>query len=84
MLARLLGEDAHVVICEMLGADVWTGTSRSRPQPTSSDVPAGAPFFGEIEWAAAEGIVEGYPDGRFRPAATVTRQAAAAFLQRSR
>lgn len=45
-----------------------------------TDVPATQPFFHAIEWAAAEGIVGGYPDGTFRPAQDVSRQAMAAFL----
>lgn len=49
---------------------------------TFPDVGAKHPFFREIEWLAARDIASGYPDGRFRPTATVTRQAMAAFLQR--
>jgi hypothetical protein len=49
---------------------------------TFPDVPAGHPFFREIEWLANRGIAGGYSDGRFRPDASVTRQAMAAFLQR--
>lgn len=52
-------------------------------QPTFSDVPAGAPFHREIEWLAAVGIAEGYPDGTFRPGGVVSRQAMAAFLHRA-
>jgi hypothetical protein len=48
--------------------------------PTFSDVPATHPFYGAIEWLAAEGVVAGFPDGTFRPAAPVSRQAMAAFL----
>lgn len=51
-------------------------------QPTFPDVPAHHPFFAEIEWAAGEGIVQGYADGRFRPSTPVSRQATAAFLFR--
>jgi hypothetical protein len=49
--------------------------------PSFSDVPPGHPFYAEIEWAAT-GITGGYPDGTFRPAGRVTRQAMAAFLYR--
>lgn len=55
------------------------------PLPSSAtfgDVGPGHPFFAEVEWAAAEGLMDGYPDGTFRPGATVTRQAMAAFLHR--
>ncbi len=37
-------------------------------------------FFDAISWLAGEGIAKGYADGTFRPSASVTRQAAAAFL----
>jgi hypothetical protein len=49
---------------------------------TFPDVPTTHPFFLEIEWMAAEGITGGFDDGDFRPGATVTRQAMAAFLHR--
>lgn len=52
-------------------------------EPTFSDVPAEHPFHAEIEWAVAEGVTRGYPDGTFRPLAPVTRQALAAFLYRA-
>lgn len=58
------------------GATAWA-TTRS-----FSDVPWSHPFAGEINWAAENDIVEGYPDGTFRPSGTVTRQAAVAFLSR--
>jgi hypothetical protein len=47
-----------------------------------ADVGLEHPLFDEIEGAAADGIVRGYADGRFRPSAVVTRQAMAAFLFR--
>jgi probable HAF family extracellular repeat protein len=47
-----------------------------------ADVDASHPFCREIEWMADAGISDGYPDGTFRPAAPVTRQAASAFLHR--
>lgn len=47
------------------------------------DVPAGHPFRDAIAWAAGQGIVTGYDDGTFRPAAAVSRQAAAALLWRA-
>ena len=50
--------------------------------PTFPDVPTDHPFYLEIEWAAAEGITEGYDDGTFRPTNAVSRQAMAAFLIR--
>jgi hypothetical protein len=52
--------------------------------PTFSDVGVGHPFFAEIEWLAASGLTNGFPDGTFRPTVEVTRQAVAAFLFRMR
>jgi probable HAF family extracellular repeat protein len=51
--------------------------------PTFDDVPSGHPFYAEIEWMVAEGIVapDVYPDG-FHPGAPTTRQAMAAYLYR--
>jgi len=47
------------------------------------DVGQAHPFCLEIEWLAGSGIGSGFADGTFRPANTVTRQAAAAFLYRA-
>jgi hypothetical protein len=58
------------------------GTIPAPGPPTFADVPLDNPFFGEVEWATAAGIAQGYPDGTFRPAEVVTRQAIAAFLHR--
>jgi poly(3-hydroxybutyrate) depolymerase len=57
------------------GADTCTAA----PFP---DVPANHPFCAAIAWLHDAGLAEGYDDGTFRPAATITRQAAAAFLYR--
>ncbi|MCC5953387.1 MAG: S-layer homology domain-containing protein [Acidimicrobiia bacterium] len=46
------------------------------------DVGATHPFCTEIEWLAEEGVSGGYADGTFRPTASTTRQAMAAFLWR--
>jgi hypothetical protein len=50
--------------------------------PTFPDVGATHPFFLEVQWMVSEGITGGFPDGTFRPAASVTRQSMAAFLYR--
>jgi hypothetical protein len=50
--------------------------------PSFSDVSVSHPFFHEIEWMKAEGLSNGYADGTYRPTATITRQAMAAFLYR--
>jgi len=47
---------------------------------TFTDVSAGHPFETEIGWLASTGITTGYPDGTFRPASPVSRQAMASFL----
>lgn len=48
-----------------------------------TDVPPGHPFHDQITWTADAGISTGYQDGTFRPNDPVTRQAMAAFMQRS-
>lgn len=58
------------------------GSPEPAAPPTFSDVPEDHPFADAIAWAAEEDIVEGFPDGSFRPGATVTRQAVAAWLWR--
>jgi DNA-binding beta-propeller fold protein YncE len=50
--------------------------------PSFSDVGRAHPFFEEVEWAAGEAITTGYEDATFRPSASVTRAATAAFLKR--
>ncbi|MDQ2806932.1 MAG: S-layer homology domain-containing protein [Chloroflexota bacterium] len=45
----------------------------SSPNQTFSDVPATNVFFHYIETAVAQGIISGYNDGTFHPAAPVTR-----------
>ncbi|MCC5952324.1 MAG: S-layer homology domain-containing protein [Acidimicrobiia bacterium] len=48
-----------------------------------SDVGTTHPFCGHIAWLASSGITGGYPDGTFRPAESISRQAMAAFLYRA-
>ena len=49
--------------------------------PPFSDI-ANDPFQTEIEFIAANGITTGFPDGTYRPLATVARDAMAAFIYR--
>lgn len=49
---------------------------------TFSDVPPEHPFAEEIASVNEAGILAGFPDGTFRPASLVSRQALAAFLYR--
>ena len=46
------------------------------------DVDASYPFYKEIVWMYQQGITTGYPDGTFRPNASVSREAMAAFFYR--
>lgn len=76
---------------EAMAAFMFRFLNNGDPEPTCdpavertfSDVTAGNPFCGHIEWLAAEGYAAGYPDGTYRPSAKVTRQAMAAFLYRA-
>ena len=45
-----------------------------------TDLEAGYWYVDAVNWAAAEGIVSGYPDGTFRPEQAVTRQELALIL----
>ena len=47
-----------------------------------SDVDEGTPHLKEVCWLASEGISTGFPDGTFRPLASIARCDMAAFLQR--
>ena len=47
-----------------------------------TDVPAGQWYTNAVAWAAANGIVGGYGDGRFGPNDTITREQMAAILYR--
>ena len=51
---------------------VYTVTVTARTQFT--DVPAGAYYYDRVYQAAAAGIVNGYPDGTFRPDNAITRR----------
>ena len=47
-----------------------------------SDVPSGRWYSKAVEWAAAQGIVGGYSNGKFGPEDSVTREQLAAILYR--
>ena len=49
---------------------------------TFVDVPSGAPFHDDIEWAAAQGITTGWSDRTYRPTLPIERGAMAAYLYR--
>lgn len=46
------------------------------------DVPADLYYAPAVAWASANGIVNGYSDGTFRPGAAITREQMAAFMYR--
>jgi hypothetical protein len=58
------------------------GGSVDPTTPRFTDVGPDHLFFLEIEWMAGQDISTGYPDGTFRPATYMTREAMAAFLFR--
>lgn len=47
-----------------------------------TDVAEGAWYCGAVAWAAGEGIVDGYGNGRFGPEDPITREQLAAILCR--
>lgn len=47
-----------------------------------SDIPDTAYYAQAVAWAARRGVVEGYPDGTFRPDLPISRQQLAAILWR--
>lgn len=71
---------AALAATAMAGGVIGSGVAWATQAFT--DVPPTNPFYDEIEWGAANGIVNGYPDGSFKPAGNVTRQASVAFLGR--
>lgn len=46
------------------------------------DVPVSGQFFREMSWLARTGVATGWPDGTYRPLASVNRDAMAAFMYR--
>ncbi len=52
------------------------------PDPGFTDVPADSPLATAVRWLAAEGLVAGYADGTYRPAATLTRGALVTIIYR--
>jgi uncharacterized protein YkwD len=50
------------------------------PSARFNDVPPGSPFYGYVESAATQAVVNGYPDGSFRPGLPTTRGQVAKVL----
>lgn len=69
-----------------LAAAVAVGATVATAAPaaavTFKDVPTSQPFHREITELARAGIVNGWPDGTFRPYDPVRRDAMAAYLYR--
>lgn len=68
--------DAVKYIWEVFGKE-------SAPASSFSDVPASADYAAAVNWAVANGIVEGYPDGTFRPDTVCNRGVIATMLHRA-
>lgn len=65
------------------GASVGTGSSTRFVDQTFSDVPGRMQFFYDIHQLADRGITTGWPDGSFRPLASIQRDAMVVFLYRA-
>lgn len=68
------------LLARVLGLPVGPCTSGTSP---FRDVPRSNAFCTAIAAMAAAHIIRGYPDGTFRPGATIARQAIAAYLARA-
>ena len=51
--------------------------------PVFTDIADGDLFFQDIQWLAARGVTEGFPDNTYRPLEIIHRDAMAAFLYRA-
>ncbi len=61
------------------------GTENNQDEePPFTDVTVDHPNFAAIRWAKANGVVNGYPDGTFRPEASITREEIAVLLWTNR
>lgn len=68
--AELARQEAAVLLYRMLAYSMFADIGRT------------SPFFTEIGWVAARGLMVGDPDGRFLPAAAATRGQLAVVLYR--
>lgn len=71
---------ARAVVAEV----IWrmAGKPETKLRTGFVDVEAEDPHIAAIDWAAEQGIIKGYGDGRFGPGDPVTRQQLAAMLYR--
>ena len=68
----------------MLVTVLWRLDGKPAPGAAGSfdDVPGGQWYSDAVSWAAANGVVEGYGNGRFGPDDSITREQMAAILYR--
>jgi hypothetical protein len=81
VVARFEGDDGYRTNGTPRRASFSVGPAPQGPSPFG-DVGVDHPFHDPITWLAEAGIVDGYPDGSFRPSGTTTRAAAVALLHR--
>jgi hypothetical protein len=70
------------VLVAFVAGSVLSGLTAAVAATTFTDVTEANPFKADIDWAAANGVTEGYPDGTFKPSKAVTRAQMVAFLHR--
>lgn len=58
------------------------GESAAKGTASFTDIAEGQWYTDAVNWAAEQGVVNGYPDGTFRPEAPITRQEMATMLYR--
>lgn len=75
--------DAPATRAVLAGALYRKAGSPQTASRTFPDIPTGSWYAPAASWAAAEGIISGYSDGRFGGEDSVTRQQLAAILWRS-
>lgn len=80
-MADVVRQDMAAFIYRLCGEPEYTPSASDKAR--FSDVTESTPHAKEIWWLASTGISTGYPDGTFRPLATVVRQDMAAFLHRT-
>jgi PKD repeat protein len=73
---------AVYLVRALVGGDDQIPTPAAQ-EPTFLDVPADHWAYAAVEYAAANGIVEGYGDGSYQPSWPVTRAQMAAFVARA-
>ena len=58
------------------------GEPAAKGTASFTDIAEGQWYTDAVNWAAEQGVVNGYPDGTFRPEAPITRQEMATMLYR--